>query len=145
MEKLMQNCTHTYYLLLGFDKVNRFDVMRHSRNAFIHPCKNRRHVIINTEHMKKDRTWDSFLNVLCIYYDVPPVFARVNKRISAVAHYIEAINLIETKEEIVGMRTILHEFFHHLISKRRSLVPRNTDETLADSYADACMKLLQER
>jgi hypothetical protein len=98
-----------------------------------------------TKNMKKDRTWDSFLNVLCIYYDVPPVFARVNKRISAVAHYIEAINLIETKEEIVGMRTILHEFFHHLISKRRSLVPRNTDETLADSYADACMKLLQER
>src|SRR5579883_1909640 len=77
-----------------------------------------------TKNMKKDRTWDSFLNVLCIYYDVPPVFARVNKRISAVAHYIEAI---------------------HLISKRRSLVPRNTDETLADSYADACMKLLQER
>src|SRR5579875_3135639 len=77
--------------------------------------------------------------------DLPPVFARVNKRISAVAHYIEAINLIETKEEIVAMRTILHEFFHHLISKRRSLVPRNTDETLADCYADACMKLLQER
>src|SRR5579875_2727677 len=50
------------------------------------------------KNMKKDRTWDSFLNVLCIYYDVPPVFARVNKRISAVAHYIEAINLIETKE-----------------------------------------------
>src|SRR5579875_2517010 len=51
-----------------------------------------------TKNMKNDRTWDSFLNVLCIYYDVPPVFARVNKRISAVAHYIEAINLIEAQE-----------------------------------------------
>src|SRR5579875_1019367 len=28
-----------------------------------------------TKNMKKDRTWDSFINVLCIYYDVPPVFA----------------------------------------------------------------------
>ncbi len=95
--------------------------------------------------------WGAYYRVLCAYYGVPPVEAYANhkmKKSNWLACYTITSNAnpptgtIYSVGKEMDIHTALHEFFHHLIHAKGYKMTLDTEQALANSFADAVMAVV---
>ena len=86
--------------------------------------------------------WEDYYAVLCAWYSVPTLKAKVNPAISpnTIAQYTYGTNLVESRAKTFRESTALHEFFHYMVDQTRRTHYGEAEQALADSFAEECLK-----
>jgi len=87
------------------------------------------------------KSYDGFLGRLSEHYGVPLLEFSVDENIPDGINDQYRVNewhpdgRAYCKNKTVGRRTVLHEFFHHLVHHRVAIVEKEREEEYADRYA----------
>ena len=87
-------------------------------------------------------TYEGFIGKLSEYYGCKPMSLHVDKTINPKysAIYYPNLNEARTRTKTVGFKTVLHEFFHHLVNLKVVVVNKDEEEKYADKYARIFMQ-----
>ena len=91
--------------------------------------------------MNGNNTYTGFLGKLAEYYGCEPmdfyIDPQINPKYRAV--YRPPLKAAYSRTDTASKRTVLHEFFHHLVNLRVVVVPKDEEEKYADKYAEIVM------
>lgn len=91
--------------------------------------------------MDGNSTYTGFLGKLAEYYGCEPmdfyIDPQINPKYRAV--YRPHLKTAYSRTSTASKRTVLHEFFHHLVNLKVVVVHKDEEEKCADKYAEIVM------
>jgi len=96
--------------------------------------------------MKGNNTYTGFLGKLAEYYGCEEMSLNVDTSIDPKynAVYYPLLKEARSRTKTVSIKTVLHEWFHHLVNLKVVFVDKSKEEKYADKYSEIFLQRIGE-